>query len=467
MSQIFSRTRFPFMSRRRVLFSFTAMAALFLVSPMLGAQERADSVPQGREVGIDGVAAVVGNQVVLVSDLLKRVNLWRAQGRQPRDSAEFIMMQRAALDTLIEEELLVQRARAESIMVNEAEVEQQVDAHEKQVLRDFTSEAAFRNALRQAGFSSLEEWRRQQSEDLRRRFMQRDLYMKLRREGKIVTVNVSEREVTQAFEENKEYLPRKEARIGMRQLVLPTLPSDESKAKARALADSLRAQLVQNPDDFESFARRYSMDAANKDLGGDLGWNRRGRLVPEFDRVMFALNPGVISPVVETVFGYHIIKVDRVQTAEVKARHILIRADVDSADEARTLERAKQVADAWRKGANYDSLAAAHHDQVREDKSIPDFPRDSLPESYRNAIEGHVVGDIVDPFPIEDPSSDSRKFVILEITKLEEAGEYTFEELRDRIRMQLSEERTMRRFIDSLKETTYVAIKFDPAVPRM
>ena len=56
--------------------------------------------------------------------------------------------------------------------------------------------------------------------------------------------------------------------------------------------------------------------------GGDLGWNRRGPMVPEFDRVMFALNPGVLSPSWRP-FGYHIIRVDRVQPAEVKARHIL------------------------------------------------------------------------------------------------------------------------------------------------
>ena len=72
-----------------------------------------------------------------------------------------------------------------------------------------------------------------------------------------------------------------------------------------------------------------------KELGGDLGWNRRGRMVPEFDRMMFALNPGIISPVIETAFGFHIIRVDRVQPAEVKARHILIRPTVDTSDESR------------------------------------------------------------------------------------------------------------------------------------
>jgi peptidyl-prolyl cis-trans isomerase SurA len=78
------------------------------------------------------------------------------------------------------------------------------------------------------------------------------------------------------------------------------------------------------------------MDPGTKQLGGDLGWNRRGGgLVPEFEQMMFALRPGDVSPVIKTAFGYHIIKVDRVQSAEVKARHILISPVIDSADVAR------------------------------------------------------------------------------------------------------------------------------------
>jgi peptidyl-prolyl cis-trans isomerase SurA len=184
---------------------------------------------------------------------------------------------------------------------------------------------------------------------------------------------------------------------------------------------------------------------------------------------MFSLQPGVISPVVESAFGYHIIRVDRVQPAEVKARHILIRPVLDSADEARAFALAKTVADAWRKGGNYDSLAAKYHDSDVEEKSVPEVVRDSLPESYRNAIEGHKVNDIIDPFPIDDPNNGSKKFVIVQLTMEDEAGDYTLAEYRDRIRAQLSEEHTIRRFIDGLKKQTYVSVRFNPtaSTPRM
>jgi peptidyl-prolyl cis-trans isomerase SurA len=165
-------------------------------------------------------------------------------------------------------------------------------------------------------------------------------------------------------------------------------------------------------------------------------------MVPEFDRMMFALNPGVLSPVVETSYGYHIIRVDRVQPAEVKARHILIAWTVDSADEARARLQADSIANAWRSGASFDSLSVRFHDLAGgEEKMIPEYLRDSLPEVYRNAIEGKKLNDILDPFPIPSGQPGVNKFVIA----------------------QLSEERSMRRLIDTLKKQTYISVRYDPA----
>jgi len=63
-------------------------------------------------------------------------------------------------------------------------------------------------------------------------------------------------------------------------------------------------------------ARRFSQDPGSKDQGGELNWFRRGVMVPEFERVAFALRPGIISDPVETAFGYHIIQLDDVRPAK-------------------------------------------------------------------------------------------------------------------------------------------------------
>lgn len=425
---------------------------------------KADSSAVVPTLPVDGIAAVVGDQVVLISEVTAEALRRRSAGAPIRTREEYVKLETEVRDQQIEAELLVQKAKEEKIEVNKSELQRSVDDNEKRVREQFKTETEFRQALRENGFGSYDEWRKMQTDLLRRDNLQRDLIQKLKRDGKMTAVNVSEAEVTEAYQSNRERLPKKEARVGLRQIVLDTKPSDASKRRARTKIDSLRVELEKHPGDFESMAKKESMDPGSKELGGDLGWNRRGRMVAEFDRMMFALNPGVISPVFETTFGYHIVRVDRVQPAEVKARHILIQWTLDSTDEVRAKMLADSVAAAWRAGASFDSLSIRYHDNAGgEEKTIPEYPRDSLPEVYRNAIEGKVLRDIPEPFPIPSRQAGINKFVIAQITFLDEAGTYTLAEMRERIRSQLSEERSMRRLIDTLRKQTYVSVRYDPA----
>ena len=91
----------------------------------------------------------------------------------------------------------------------------------------------------------------------------------------------------------------------------PELDPKQTRAKAEELLARLRAG-----GDFNALAKQFSVDTSNKDQGGDLGWFGRGMMVKPFEDAAFALKPGELSGIVETQFGYHIIKLDERRTLD-------------------------------------------------------------------------------------------------------------------------------------------------------
>ena len=449
-------------------FVCTALApagALFAqgVKPVApSAADKTTVAPQSTTILVNRVAAVVNNEPILQSKVMERIIRLGAARAQPDSVVEGLV--KTTTQDLIDDELLVQRAKIAKIEVVESDLQQAVDAEVKDIRGRFSGgDADFVKALKESGFGSVEDFRKDKEDEYRREFLKRDLIAKEKRDGKITPVNVSESDVTAELERSKDQLAQKPASVGFRQIVFAITPSEASRRRARAKIDSLRKELEVHPQDFESIAKRESQDPGSKELGGDLGWNRRGQMVPEFDRVMFALNPGVISPVVETTYGYHLIRVDKVQPAEVKARHIFIKFTVDSSDEVRVRKLADSVATAWRGGASFDTLSAHFHDEAAgEQRSVPEFTRDSLPVSYHDAVMGHKVDDIVGPFTIADPQTALKKPVILQITKMEEVGQYSVSEMRQRIRASLADFRGMRRYLDGLRAQAYVWTYTEP-----
>jgi len=313
------------------------------------------SVVSGAAIPLDRVVAVVGAVPITQSDLHERIVAKKQEGAAvPKDSAGYKAFAITSLNELVDEELLLEKAKEIKTEVPDADVNNTVETQFKAVRSRFGTEAEFRTELSRAGYGTPEEYKRFLTDGIRRNEMISRTTKKLREDGKIVSANVTDADVQEAYERNKAALPKREPSVAWRQIIVAPKPSFASKERARVRAESLLAEIKRGAD-FEQIAKRESADSGSRVNGGDLGWTRRGKMVPEFDRWLFgyyALAPGQLSPVVESPFGYHIIRVDRVNAGEVKSRHILITPTVDSTDVKAARAEADTVADLWRKGAS-------------------------------------------------------------------------------------------------------------------
>lgn len=193
------------------------------------------------------------------------------------------------LDQLITEKLIEQEAAKQKISVSDADLDKEVDDLKKQ----FPSEAEFSNVLAQQGMT-LDDLKK----ELRTQVMVKKIFEP--------QIKISEDDIKKYFEENKQQFNTPEQVKASHILV-------DSKEEA----DAILAQLKQGAD-FAKLAQEKSKDPS-KDNGGDLGYFPHGQMVPEFDKAAFSLQPGQISDVVKTQFGYHIIKVtDKKPAAEAK-----------------------------------------------------------------------------------------------------------------------------------------------------
>jgi peptidyl-prolyl cis-trans isomerase SurA len=410
---------------------------------------------------VDQIAAVVGDSVIPLSRVDEEFNLYRSQGGEiPPDSAGRMELRRQILERLIAQELMVQAAlRDTMITVAEPEVQAAVERAFREVRGQFASELEFRRQLQSSNFGSSEEYRRWLTDQQRRELLQSQLMQMLRETGRLTPLAPTEAELREFYEATKAQQGRRPATVTFRQIVVRVEADSAALARAFGVADSL-AQAIRDGTDFGQAARRYSGDPATRDQGGELGWVRRGVFVPEFETAAFRLRPGAISPPVLTVFGYHVIQVQRAQPAEVQVRHILIVPDITQADRDRARRRAEQAAQQLLDGVPFDSVARTYHDHAgQEQVLVEDFPREELPESYRDALSGASPGDVVGPVSL-DLDDRRPKLAVLLFEDERPEGEYSFADVRDQLRSTLADQNAMDRYLRSLREATYIEKRF-------
>ena len=415
---------------------------------------------QGANEAADRIIAIVGNRPILLSEVDEQINARMQQQNQPMpaDTAQLNPLRRQMIQELIDLELLYQIAITDTtVKVTDEQVNAAVDEQVRNVRRRYQSDQQYRADLAKSGFFTPEEYRRWLTETQRKELIRNQLLDHLRGTGKLKAVIPTDRELRAAFEQQKGKQKRPET-VSFKQIVITPKPSAEAKARALAQADSILAELRKGAD-FATAAKRFSMDPASKEQGGSLGWFRRGQMVTKFEDVAFLLKPGVISNPVETEYGYHLIQVERVQPAEVSARHILIipelvKADLDTAEAIANRVKAQLEA-----GANIDSLTRVYSDPL-EEKDVRDLPSDKLLPAYAEAFKDIPAGGYTPVFRLESPTDQMRsKFAVAMITDRQSAGDFRYEDVKDRLRSQLGDQMAIRRYLDRLRAASFVDVR--------
>jgi len=212
---------------------------------------------------------------------------------------------RQILDNLIDRELLLQQAKSLKMAVPP----QQVDTQMQQLVQRFPSKEAFEQALTAQNFTMDALKKDVEGQLLRQQLVKKEVQDK---------VNVSPRDVQTFYDQHKDkYVEEEQIRARHILIRVPqqASPEDETTLKSKADGALKRAK---TGEDFAALAKELS-DDGSKENGGDLGFFPRGRMVPPFEEAVFALQPGQLSDIVRTQFGYHIIKAEEHKTGRALA----------------------------------------------------------------------------------------------------------------------------------------------------
>lgn len=439
----------PFRARLVVVLAAAPLLAV------LGAPVHA--IGQDRERTVDRVVAVVGDSAVLLSQLLNREQEMRASGASipPEGSAERDDFMRELLDELVDNQVILQAAAQDTLLeIDDDRVEESLQQRMASVESNFGGREQMEQALREAGLS-VQSFREMQRDMIGQRLL---VQLYVQRYGGDGAVEVPDEEVREYFDAQRDALQERPATVAFKQVVLTVVPSDSAVATAMDLAEALRERAAAG-EDFGELAREHSQDPGSAQAGGDLGWFRRGNFAEEFEEAAFALPEGETSEVVETIFGYHVIKVEKVRFAERQARHILIRPRTGTADLTATRVLAGELAARAAEGEDFQAIVDEYHDALLPDSAT--VPRNQiaqlLPPAYLSALSGRSAGEVVGP--LQFSYRDEEHFAVLKILETREAGAYVFDELAPQIRSGLMEQKRLERLLAGLRDKTYIEIK--------
>ncbi|MBT8187611.1 MAG: peptidylprolyl isomerase [Croceitalea sp.] len=421
---------------------------------------KADTLTKSNRVKLDGIAAVIGDYVILDSDIEKTLIDLRSQGASTEDITHCQL-----LGKLMEDRLYAHQAVQDSLLVSDDQVNSTSDRQIQQLVSQVGS---IEKVLKFYKKPDLESFRTELFEINKLRMLSEKMQSKI-----VEKIEVTPEEVRQFFF----HIPEDErpvfgAELEISQIVKQPAPSEEEKQKVIDRLKTIKQDVEENDASFNVKAILYSQDPGSKSKGGFYSMTRQTPFVKEFKDVAFSLREGEISDPFETTFGYHIIKVEKIRGQEVDLRHILLIPEIsDSAMQAAATELdtiRQQVMD----GKYTFAEAALNFSDEKETKFDGGLLRNpvnfdskfeltKMDPSLYNQVRNLKDGEISRPLREDDPRGGPPKFKIMQITNRYDEHEADF--ARDYLKIQelaLREKqyKAVKKWMDEKIEDVYIQV---------
>jgi peptidyl-prolyl cis-trans isomerase SurA len=355
---------------------------------------------------VDGLVAVVGDKIILKSEVESEYANWIAQGNEADPQMRCII-----IDQLLTNKLMLRQAEFDSLEVSDEEIEGQIDRR----MRYFVSMIGSREKLEEFYGKSMVEIKDEFRPQIKEMLLAQKMQEKI-----TANVSISPREVQEYFAKiPADSIPFFDAEIELGQIVLfPEVGAEQKEFTIEKLND-IRNRILKG-ENFTTLALLYSEDPGSAKEGGSLGFFGRGDMVPEFEAVAFKLKPGEVSPIVRTKFGYHILQLVERRGDRVHCRHILIKPPVGNRELERARSRLDSIkgeiasgqlsfTDAVRKHSEDDESKQNGGMLTDEQTGASSFTIDQLTPDIYFAIDKLKPGELSDPQPYAAPDG-SRGF---------------------------------------------------------
>jgi len=367
-----------------------------------------------RRVKIDGVTAVVGDYVILDSDIEKLKVDIENQGAAAGEISDCQL-----LGKLMEDRLYAHQAVQDSLLVSDTEVNATSDRQIQQLASQIGSVEKVLEFYNQPDLQSFKD----ELYDINKlRMLAEKMKMEI-----VGDVEVTPEEVRQFFYEIPiTKRPIFGAELEIAQIVKQPKPSEEEKRRVIQRLEQIRQDVIENGSSFSVKAILYSQDPGSKSSGGAYSMTRETPFVKEFKDVAFSLREGEISEPFETDFGYHIILVEKIRGQEVDLRHILIIPEISNEQitAAQTqLDSIRNEIIADRLSFEDAALQFSDETETKYDGGILRNPQDysarfeltNMDPTLYNQVARLRDNEISKPIREDDPRGGAPKFKIMKI----------------------------------------------------